>query len=90
MESSATTSTRKTKLSVFLACAMVFAMLMGPGPGLRLVNPDISSPDAVFTIGNVPVIYLWGLFWFAVQLVIVFVAYTRLWSDDLDEEEKGA
>ena len=80
------TSNRK-KLSVILAIAMVFAMLMGPGPGLRLVNPDIHDPNATYTLWGLPVIYLWGLFWFAIQLIIVYFAYSRLWNMEDDEKE---
>ena len=60
---------------------MVFAMLMGPGPGLRLVNPDIDNPSAEFTVAGLPIIYVWGLFWFLVQVIIVVVAYFTVWNE---------
>lgn len=61
--------------------AFVLAMLMGPGPGLRLINPDPSDPNAVFTFMGIPTVYAWGLFWYLVQLVAIIVAYKKLWRD---------
>ncbi|MBX2820739.1 MAG: hypothetical protein KTR29_13690 [Rhodothermaceae bacterium] len=72
---------KKKKLAMYLSIAMVFAMLMGPGPGLRLVNPDIESASPNLTVGGLPIIYLWGLFWFAVQVIIVVVAYYTVWNE---------
>lgn len=67
------------RLELVLTVAMVIAMLMGPGPGLRLVNPDISDPDAVYIVAGMPIVYAWGVFWFAVQVAIVLVAYLKIW-----------
>ncbi|MDZ4702029.1 MAG: hypothetical protein SH809_20125 [Rhodothermales bacterium] len=77
-------STRR--LGLVLTVAMVIAMLMGPGPGLRLVNPDISDPDAVYVVAGMPIVYVWGVCWFAVQVAIVLVAYLKIWrvEDSLD------
>lgn len=66
------------------------AMIMGPGPGLRLVNPDIDNPDARFTILGLPIIYVWGLFWYAVQLAILLVAYFTLWNEPEQDPERAA
>ena len=77
-------NSKKKKLSIYLSGAMVFAMLMGPGPGLRLVNPDVNDPSASFSVAGIPVIYLWGLFWFIVQVIIVGIAYFTVW----DEQEE--
>ena len=65
--------------------AMVFAMLMGPGPGLRFVNPDITDPNATYVFLGIPIIYAWGLFWFAIQIVIVLVAYFKVWGPEVRE-----
>ena len=71
----------KKRTGTLLTIAMVIAMLMGPGPGLRLVNPDLSDPGATFTVGGFPIIYAWGLFWFVVQIIIVLIAYNTVWSE---------
>ncbi len=73
---------RTSRLGLWLTLAMVFAMLMGPGPGLHLVNPDVTDPDAVYLISGIPIVYAWGIFWFAVQVAIVVIAYRTVWHDD--------
>ena len=37
------------KLTKVVAGLFIAAMIMGPGPGLRLINPDPSDPNAVYT-----------------------------------------
>ena len=49
-------------------------MLMGVGPGVLLVNRPV-----VFL--GLPLLYVWGLFWYAVHIVIVVTAYLYLWRD---------
>ena len=63
-----------------LAALFAIAMVMGPGPGLYLVNPDPGAPESATTVGNVPVLYLWALFWYAVQVVVLLVAYLKVWG----------
>ena len=74
----------KKLLSKVLAGVFAVAMIMGPGPGLRLVNPD-DSPDARFTVAGLPIIYVWGLFWYAVQLAVVVTAYFTVWNEESEE-----
>ena len=62
----------------------LLAMIMGSGPGLYLVNPDISAPNPSFTTFGLPTIYVWGLFWYAVQLGVILRAYFYHWKDDDD------
>ena len=69
-------SLKRLIISVF-----VLAMIMGPGPGLRLVNPDAADPSATFTFLGIPTIYAWGLFWYFIQLAAIIVAYKRLWKE---------
>ena len=57
-------------------------MVMGPGPGLYLVNPDPGDLAGTFTLLGIPVIYLWALFWSLVQAIVVLVAYVFLWSEE--------
>lgn len=73
--------TRKT-LSILLAVVFLIAITMGSGPGIRLINPDPTDPHAVFTIWGLPKIYVWGLWWYVVQLSAILVAYFKLWKDD--------
>ena len=56
-------------------------MIMGPGPGLRLINPDASDPNATFLFAGIPIIYAWGLFWYAIQLIAIIIAYKKLWKE---------
>jgi hypothetical protein len=76
----------KTRLSKILASIFLFALVMGPGLGLYLVNP---SPDnsSTTTFLGMPVLFAWASFWFFVQAGVVLVAYRKLWTNgnDLDE-----
>ncbi len=81
-------SPAKRKLGAWLTVAMIVAMLMGPGPGLRLVNPDVADPGASYLFFGIPIIYAWGLFWFVVQVAIVVIAYYTVWkTDDAADDE---
>jgi hypothetical protein len=75
----------KCKLSLFLTVTFLLAMVMGPGPGLLLVNPDISQANPEVTIGGIPKLYAWGLFWYGVQIAVVVTAYFKVWKDDEPE-----
>jgi hypothetical protein len=76
----------KTRLSKILASIFLFALIMGPGPGLYLVNPSTDNPSSTTFLG-MPVLFAWASFWFFVQAGVVLVAYGRLWTNgnDLDE-----
>lgn len=63
------------------------AMIMGTGPGILLVNPDASSPEPVASVANIPVLYLWALFWYAIQIIVLFIAYFNIWEQP-DESVK--
>ena len=71
----------RRKLAAVLGLVFLFAMLMGPGPGLYLVNPDPADPNARFFFFGMPVVYVWAVFWFFVQAAVVVIAYVRLWDD---------
>ena len=72
----------KRVLTWVLSISFLFALVMGPGPGVYLVNPDPSGPGARATFLGMPVVYAWALFWYAVMVVIVLTAYFKLWNDD--------
>ena len=65
----------KRRLGSILAVVFAIALLMGPGPGILLVN----SPRPVL---GFPAIYLWGLVWYVVEVAVVVLAYLFVWTDD--------
>ena len=75
----------KTPLSKILAAIFIFAVIMGPGPGLYLVNPSPEDATTATFLG-MPVLFAWAVFWFFVQAGVVLVAYCKLWTkqDGLD------
>lgn len=79
---SAADKEKRKKLGVILSVIFLFAMFMGPGPGVLLINPDPADPNAVFTFMGVPKVYAWGVLWYSIQLVIVGLLYTKVWVGD--------
>jgi hypothetical protein len=63
-------------------------MFMGPGPGLLLVNPDREAANT--NVMGIPIIYAWGLLWYAVLVGIILAAYILVWrhDDDVSDEEQ--
>jgi hypothetical protein len=49
------------------------AMLLGAGPGILLVN----QPSMWF---GLPRLYVWGMFWCAVEIAVVVAAYFFVWT----------
>ena len=73
----------KTRLSKILAAIFIFAAIMGPGPGLYLVNPSPDdSPSPTFL--GMPILFVWAVYWFFVQAGVVLVAYCKLWTKEGD------
>ncbi len=70
---------KRRRLGVVLSIVFAVALLMGPGPGVMLVN----TPEPVF---GFPVIYVWGLLWYVVEVAVVIAAYLYVWSDESDDE----
>ena len=68
-------------LLIFL---FLLAVFMGAGPGLHLINPDPLDAEADFIVFGLPVIYVWGLFWYAVQFAVILHAYKYHWRADDD------
>ena len=51
---------------------------MGPGPGLYLINGYAAEGG---TILGLPALYLWALFWCAIEGLIVLIAYKTIWKE---------
>jgi hypothetical protein len=81
----AETETKNGPLGLMLAIVFVIALIMGPGIGTYLINPDPSSADSVYTFLGMPIIYAWSLVWYAIMVTVVVTAYVAVW--DKDEEE---
>lgn len=76
---------RRRGLATLLSLLFLFCLVMGPGPGVRLINPDPTDPGATFTIlGGLPVIYAWAIAWYAAMAILIAVAYTALWRHERD------
>ncbi len=69
------------RLASLVFAVFAIALLMGPGPGNLLINPDPLDADARRFIFGMPIVYAWALLWFAVQASCVVVAYFFLWRD---------
>lgn len=67
-----------------LAIIFVFAMAMGCGPGLYLINPGEDAIQSELLFLGLPVIYVWGIGWYTVQMSIIIRAYTKYWKDAED------
>ncbi len=69
---------KRRRLGRLLAGVFILALVMGPGPGIYLVNP---SPDAAapWTVWGIPVLYVWAVSWFFVMAATVVLAYRKVW-----------
>lgn len=74
------------RLARLLIVTFIFAVAMGAGPGVYLVNPDPTDPEARRFVGGLPIVYAWGIFWFGIQASCVVIAYCRLWRASPDDE----
>ncbi|MCB1063634.1 MAG: DUF3311 domain-containing protein [Verrucomicrobiae bacterium] len=68
-------------LSRLLFAIFLVALIMGPGPGIYLINPDPENAEARRFVLGVPIVYAWAVFWLGVQAACVAVAYRRLWRE---------
>jgi hypothetical protein len=71
---------KRSGLAVVLSVIFLLALVMGPGPGIYLVNPVPGEPATRRAVLGMPIVYLWAISWFFVQLAVVIVAYCTLWS----------
>ena len=73
-------TTRQRRFGLVLFAVFTLAMVMGPGPGLRLINPEPTAARESLLILGVPVVYAWGLFWYGVQAAVVLSACLTIWK----------
>ncbi len=77
-------TTRHRRFGLVLFAVFALAMVMGPGPGLRLINPEPTAARESLLILGVPVVYAWGLFWYGVQAAVVVSACLTIWKPSED------
>ena len=61
------------RVGIILVSLFFFAMIMGAGPGIYLIN----GKGPVF---GVPIIYAWVVFWFLIQASAVIIAFKTVWK----------
>ena len=67
--------------AIFSGVLFLVAVLMGAGPGVHLINPSESAAAEDFFIFGMPKLYVWALFWFAMQATALTIAYFKVWKD---------
>ncbi len=65
--------TARRRLGWILAAVFAVAMLLGAGPGILLVN----QPSTWF---GLPRLYVWGMLWCTVEIIVVVTAYLLVWQ----------
>lgn len=75
----------RRRLARILIGVFVVAFLMGPGPGIYLVNPSPDDPSPA-TVWGMPILYVWTVGWFLVLAITVIVAYAKLWAAEGEDE----
>ena len=73
-------------LSIILTLVFILAMVMGPGPGVYLINPSPEHEGPAPTLIGLPIVYAWAVLWFGVQAVVLVTAYFTVWADQEEEE----
>ena len=74
-----TEQTQSNRLKPILIGLFLFALIMGPGPGLYLINGYASEGGSIF---GIPILYAWVVFWFLIEAGVVVTAYLKLWKED--------
>lgn len=74
---------KKRTLARWLTGVFLVALVMGPGPGIYLINPDPSSAVPSARVFGMPILYVWAVFWAAVMGTAVVLAYTKLWTAEM-------
>ena len=66
------------RLAKILIAIFIFALIMGPGPGLYLINGYAAEGG---TILGIPAMYAWAVFWCVVEAGVIATAYVKLWRE---------
>ena len=69
----------KSRLKWVLGGVFLFALIMGPGPGIYIVNGYAAKGG---TILGMPALYFWAVLWFLVEAAVVLTAYLTIWKKD--------
>ena len=78
------TDQRRRTFGWILAAVFFFALFMGAGPGILLVNEPKSIPICGLPL---PYIYAWGLFWYFVEAVCIVLAFIFVWRQEEDDQK---
>jgi hypothetical protein len=78
MEQLDTSDKKRNCLSRILFSVFLFALIMGPGPGLYLINGYAARGGTVL---GLPALYFWAVLWFVVETAVVLVAYRTIWRE---------
>ena len=78
--------TGNKSLSIILTLVFILAMVMGPGPGVYLINPGPEHEGPAPTLIGLPIVYAWAVLWFGVQAAVLVTAYFTLWSRNEEKE----
>ena len=66
---------KRHKLGLWLSIVFALALILGPGPGILLVN----TPSSIL---GLPAVYAWGLLWYVVEVGVVIAFYKCVWGND--------
>ena len=78
--------TGNKSLPIVLTLVFILAMVMGPGPGVYLIDPGPEHEGPAPTLIGLPIVYAWAVLWFGVQAVVLVTAYFTVWSGEEEEE----
>ena len=65
--------TGKMPLGRLLLIIYAVSLLFSNGPGVLLINRPV-------LLLGLPLIYIWAIFWWLVQMSIVLTAYFKVWK----------
>ena len=78
--------TGNKSLSIILTLVFILAMVMGPGPGVYLIDPGPEHEGPAPTLIGLPIVYAWAVLWFGVKAAVLVTAYFTGWADQEEEE----
>ena len=78
--------TGNKSLPIVLTLVFILAMVMGPGPGVYLIDPGPEHEGPAPTLIGLPIVYAWAVLWFGVPAAVLVTAYFTGWADQEEEE----